>query len=381
MTNPLRALTLDDLRRRTSVKWRVYPPDVLPAWVAEMDVPIAEPVAAALTEAVAIGDTGYSYGQDYARALAEFAAERWGWALEVGHTALMPDVMRGIVEVLRLVTGDGDAVVVNPPVYPPFFDFTRHMGRRVIEAPLDAEYRIDLAGLERAFVEAKAVGPRAAYLLCSPHNPTGTVHTRDELTAVAALAGRYGVRIVVDEIHAPLVYPGATHVPFLSVSGSDDAFVLMSASKAWNLPGLKAAVAIAGPAAMVDLKRLPEEVSHGCSHFGVISHTAALRYGRNWLDRVLAGLDENRRLLADLVAEYLPGVGYRQPQGTYLAWLDCRGLDLPANPTAVFLHRGRVALSGGPGFGTGSAGHVRLNFATPPELLTAAVQRMASAIS
>ena len=381
MTNPLRALTLDDLRRRTSVKWRVHPPDVLPAWVAEMDVPIAEPVAAALTEAVAIGDTGYSYGQDYARALAEFAAERWGWALEVGHTALMPDVMRGIVEVLRLVTGDGDAVVVNPPVYPPFFDFTRHMGRRVIEAPLDAEYRIDLAGLERAFVEAKAVGPRAAYLLCSPHNPTGTVHTRDELTAVAALAGRYGVRIVVDEIHAPLVYPGATHVPFLSVSGSDDAFVLMSASKAWNLPGLKAAVAIAGPAAMVDLKRLPEEVSHGCSHFGVISHTAALRYGRNWLDRVLAGLDENRRLLADLVAEYLPGVGYRQPQGTYLAWLDCRGLDLPANPTAAFLHRGRVALSGGPGFGTGSAGHVRLNFATPPELLTAAVQRMASAIS
>ncbi|MBF9134599.1 aminotransferase class I/II-fold pyridoxal phosphate-dependent enzyme [Plantactinospora sp. S1510] len=381
-------LSLADLRRRTSEKWRRYPPDVLPAWVAEMDVPLAEPVAQALTEAIARSDTGYPIGTAYAEALAEFATQRWGWTPEIEHIAVVPDVMLGIVEVLKLVTGHGDAVVINPPVYPPFFDFVAGMDRRVVEAPLGAEHRLDPEALDRAFAEAVAGGRRAAFLLCSPHNPTGTVHTADELAMVTELADRHGVRVVVDEIHAPLVHSGATFLPYLSLPGSERGFALLSASKAWNLAGVKAAVAVAGPEAAADLARMPKVAGDGASHLGVLGHVAALRYGGPWLDGLLAGLDHNRRLLGALLADQLPQVRYRIPDGTYLAWLDCRELELPggpaddrsADPAEVFLERGRVAVVPGAAFGTGGAGHVRFNFGTSEELVTEAVRRMAAAL-
>ncbi len=363
------------------MKWRTYPEDVLPLWVAEMDVPLAAPVVRMVTEALELGDTGYPAGTAYAEALSAFAAKRWGWdGLAVERTAIVPDVMLGVVEMLRLVTGPGDPVVVNSPVYPPFFQFVGHMDRRVLEAPLGAGLRIDFDGLEEAFRRAVAGGGRAAYLLCSPHNPTGTVHTADELAAVAALAERHGVRVVADEIHAPLTAAGAAFVPYLSLPGGESGLSLMSASKAWNLAGLKAAVAIAGPRAAADLARLPEEVSHGPSHLGVIAHTAALTDGGAWLDALLAGLDDNRRLLAALLAEHLPAVRHRPAEATYLAWLDCRALGLGDDPAEVFLERGRVALTSGIPFGTGGAGHVRLNLATSPEVITDGVRRMAAAL-
>jgi cystathionine beta-lyase len=201
--------------------------------------------------------------------------------------------------------------------------------------------------------------------------------------------------VVVDEIHAPLVLAGAVHVPYLSVPGAGSAISMMSASKAWNLAGLKAAVAIAGPDAAEDLARIPEEVSHGPSHLGVIAHTAALRGGSDWLDSLLAALEDNRRLLGALLAEHLPAVRYRPPQATFLSWLDCRALGIPegtiapadrgnvllsSGPADVFLERGRVALVAGLLFGTGGAGHVRLNYATSPEVITEAVVRMAAAV-
>ncbi|MGW4278107.1 aminotransferase class I/II-fold pyridoxal phosphate-dependent enzyme, partial [Streptomyces seoulensis] len=208
--NPLRVLSPADLRRRTSMKWRTHPADVLPLWVAEMDVPQPEPVVRAVTDALALGDTGYPVGTAYAEALAAFAAKRWGWdGLAVERTALVPDVMLGAVEMLKLVTGPGDPVIVSPPVYPPFFQFVTHMDRRVVRAPLGADLRLDLGALDEAFRRAVAGGGRAAYLLCSPQNPTGTVHTAAELAAVAELADRHGVRVVADEIHAPLVAAGA----------------------------------------------------------------------------------------------------------------------------------------------------------------------------
>ncbi|RKF23715.1 MalY/PatB family protein [Micromonospora globbae] len=380
MGNLLETLSLTDLRRRTSEKWRRYPEDVLPLWVAEMDVPLAEPVTRALAEAINLGDTGYAHGPAYAEALAGFAAERWGWTVDVARTRAVPDVMMGVVEVLDLVTGHGDAVVVNPPVYPPYYQFLRSAGRRIVEAPLEGRHRLDPDALDRAFAEAVAGGRRAAYLLCSPHNPTGTLHTRAELSTVAELAARHGVRVVVDEIHAPLVYPGATFVPYLSLPGTERDFALLSASKAWNLAGVKAAVAVAGADAAADLARMPAEVNDGVSHLAVIAHTAALRHGGPWLDDLLSGLDANRHLLADLLAERLPGVRYQPPDATYLAWLDCRALELPggpdADPATVFLERGRVAFVPGPDFGTGGAGHLRLNFATSPDVLTEAVRRM-----
>ncbi|MFF9179843.1 MalY/PatB family protein [Streptomyces misionensis] len=379
--DPLRALDPERLRRRTSMKWRTYPEDVLPLWVAEMDVPLAPPVVRALTDALALGDTGYPAGTAYAEALAGFAARRWGWdGIAVERTAIVPDVMLGVVEMLGLVTGPGDPVIVNPPVYPPFFTFVAHMDRRVVEAPLGADLRLDLAALEEAFVRATASGGRAAYLLCSPHNPTGTVHTAAELAAVAELAERHGVRVVADEIHAPLVAPGVTFVPYLSVPGADRGLSLMSASKGWNLPGLKAALALAGPGAAAELAGLPEEVGHGASHLGVIAHTAALREATGWLDALLTGIRDNRRLLADLLAEQLPGIRVHPAEATYLAWLDCRALGLGDDPAQVFLDRGRVALTAGPPFGTGGAGRARLNLATSPDILTEAVRRMAAAV-
>ncbi|MGC0416439.1 MalY/PatB family protein [Embleya sp. AB8] len=380
VANPLRALTLAELRRRTSIKWREYPPDVLPLWVAELDVPLAEPIARAIVDAVGIGDTGYPSGTGYAQALADFAAQRWDWhTLAVERTAIVPDVMLGVVELLKLITDPGSRVIVNSPVYPPFYAFVTHLDRQVVEAPLGADHRIDFAVLAEAFRTATASGGRVAYLLCSPHNPTGTVHTAAELTAVAELAAEYGVRVVVDEIHAPLAPPDR-YVPYLSVPAAADGMSLMSASKGWNLAGLKSALAIAGPAAAADLARLPEEVWHGSSHLGVIAHTAALRDGTAWLDALLAGLAENRRLLAELLAEHLPSVRYTPAESTYLAWLDCRALALGDRPAAHFLEHARVALACGHDFGTGGAGHARLNLGTHPDVLTEAIHRMAGSL-
>ncbi|MFC0508954.1 MalY/PatB family protein [Micromonospora costi] len=393
--NPLTQLTLADLRQRTSVKWRMHPPDVLPLWVAEMDVPLAPAVADVLRRAVDLGDTGYPHGTAYAEALGGFAAGRWGWYdFRVDHTTVVPDVMMGIVEVLRLVTDPGDAVVVCSPVYAPFYAFVSHAGRQVVEAPLGPDLRIDPAALDDAFRRARATGRRPAFLLANPHNPTGVVHRRDELETVAALADRHGVRVISDEIHAPLVLAGARFTPYLTVAGAENAFALTSASKAWNLAGLKAALAIAGPRAAADLRQMPEEVSHGPSHLGVLAHTAALRAGGPWLDLLLDGLDENRSLLATLLAKHLPSVTHHRPEGTYLAWLDCTALGVAAEqptdepgvasdlagPARMFLDRARVALSSGHVFGTGGAGFVRLNFATSPEILTEAVTRMGRAV-
>ncbi|BBZ43444.1 MalY/PatB family protein [Mycobacterium parmense] len=393
--NPLEELTLAQLQQRTSIKWRAHPDDVLPLWVAEMDVNLAPTVADALRRAIDIGDTGYPSGTALAEAVSEFASRRWQWHdVEIDRTTIVPDVMLGIVEMLRLVTDRGDTVVVNPPVYAPFYAFVTHDGRRVAEAPLDHEGRLDFDALESAFAKATASGGNAAYLLCNPHNPTGAVHSHEELGRVAELARRFGVRVVSDEIHAPVILSGARFTPFLTIPGAENAFALTSASKAWNLSGLKAALAIAGPEAAADLRRVPEEVSHGPSHFGVIAHAEAFRTGDRWLDALLQGLDDNRELLADLVSEHLPGVRYQPPQGTYLAWLDCRELGIDeqtssglavvadlSGPARWFLDHARVALSSGHVFGTGGAGYVRLNFATSRAILTEAVSRMGRALS
>jgi len=375
--NPLEQLTLADLRQRSSAKWRVYPEDVLPLWVAEMDAPLAPPIADALRRAIDLGDTGYAAGDGYAHALAGFAARRWNWTdFPTAAAQLVPDVMRGIVEVLRLITAEGAPVVVTAPVYPPFFGFVTHAGHRIVQSALDSAGRIDLGALDGTLAR---VGPSAALLISNPHNPTGVVHTRAELEAIADLAAQHHTRVIVDEIHAPLVLERADFTPYLSVRGTEDAVVLMSASKGWNLAGLKAALAIPGAGAADELARLPGEVTHGASHLGVIAHTAALTGGDDWLDAVLSGLAENRRLLGRLVSQHLPLAGYREPQGTYLAWLDCRALADGDGPYRLFLDTARVALTSGPAFGIGGGGHVRLNFATSADILTDAVTRMGRA--
>ncbi len=378
---------LDQLRRRTSEKWRAYPPDVLPLFVAEMDVPQPEPVIRAVHDAVRTGDTGYPHGRAFAQVLADFARERWGWEIDAAACRLASDVMVGVVEALRLVTDLGDAVVINPPVYPPFRAFVEHAGRDVVAAPLGPDGRLDLDVLDRAFAEARAHGPRPAYLLCHPHNPTGTLHTAAELRAVGELARYHGVRVVADEIHAPLVPTRAdgTRPPFVpTTTVIPDALALHSASKAFNLAGLRVAVIVPGPDAVADLARQSWVVGDGVMHLGVVAESAAYGECGAWLDEVVDGLGQNQRLLAALLAERVPDAVWSPPEATYLAWIDLRAV--PAvrageDPARRVLDRGRLALNSGPTFGDEGAGFVRLNLAASTSTLTDAVDRMALALA
>jgi cystathionine beta-lyase len=376
MADPLSELTLEQLRLRASAKWRQYPDDVLPMWVAEMDVPLAPAVAEAIGRAVELGDTGYPSGSGYAEALSGFAGDRWSWIFDPEHATVVPDLMTGVEDVLRVITEPGDGVVINPPVYPPFFSAVENTGRRLHECPLGEDGRLDLEALAAAFAESA----NRAFILCNPHNPTGAVHTAQELSALAGLAAEHGVRVVADEIHGPLVYSEASFVPYLSLPQAEDAFAVHSSSKAWNLAGVKAALVVAGPESLRDLVAVRER-SHSASHVGVIAHTVALNDARDWLDDLVAGLERNRDRLGELLDEQLPWIGHRRPEGTYLAWLDCRELRSKHDPAALFLEHGRVALNPGPTFGTAGTGFARLNFACPPDLLEDGVARIARAVA
>jgi cysteine-S-conjugate beta-lyase len=364
------------------MKWTRYPADVLPAWVAEMDFDLAEPVKDAVREAIGIGDCGYPNAVDLGEAYAAFATERFGWAPDPRHVFAAPDVMTGITEVIQEVTPHGSGIVINPPVYPPFFYRLRMSGRRVVEAPLRRDphgrYHLDPAAVDAAL----AAGDVAAYLLCSPHNPTGRVWSPGDLAAVAEVCARREAFLFVDEIHAPLALPGATHTSFLSLD-LDPAlrrrtFTFTSASKGWNIPGLKCGLAVAGhdEGARVLEKRWEALLA---SHLGVLATQAAFRHCTGWLDAVIAQLDENRGLLTKLLAAQLPGAGYVPPEASFLAWLDCAGLGL-ADPAATFLDVGRVALSPGDNFGEQGRAFVRLNMGTSPALLEEIVRRMGAAV-
>lgn len=378
MDHRILGMDLDGLRRdRTSVKWRVYAADVLPVWVAEMDAAPCHPVVDAVRAAVERGDTGYGLGTPYAAAMGRFAAETWGWVIDPDRTTAVADVMIGVTEILRVVTDPGARVVVSTPCYDSFFGFVDMIGRRVLESPLGADGRLDEASLAASFREAATDGGRPAYLLCNPQNPTGVAHTRDELAMVARLAQKHGVTVVADEIHAPLVIEGS-FTPYLTVPGGEHGFSVISASKGWNLAGLKAALVISGDAVADELRVLDEMHTHGASHLGMIAHIAALDDGRDWREQLLVELDVNRRLLGSLLAERLPAVGYTPPAATYLAWLDCRGLALGDDPSETFLERGRVALSRGLNYGQAGRGFARFNLATSPAIITEAVERMAT---
>ncbi|WP_029291199.1 MalY/PatB family protein [Cellulomonas sp. HZM] len=365
-------VSLEQLRARTSEKWREYPSDVLPLWVAEMDVPQLDAVVDAVTAALRSGDTGYDTAHAYAQAYAPFARERLGWEVDVERSRSVPDIMNGVAQVLALVTEPGAAVVINPPVYPPFPHFVGLVGRRVVDAPLGADGRLDLATIEESFA---AAGPGSGYLLCNPHNPTGAVHTPDELRAVGELARRHGIRVVADEVHAPLTLHGA-FTPATTVI--PDAIALHSGSKAFNLAAVATALAVPGPETSLD--DLPEIVSHGVSHLATIAHGAAFAHGGAWLDRVLDGLRENRALLADLLAEHLPAARWHPWEGTYFAWIDLRGTSEPVRPGRALLERGRLALNEGASFGAGGEGYVGLNLAASSATITEAVRRMAAVL-
>jgi cysteine-S-conjugate beta-lyase len=374
--------SLSSLRQRKSFKWRTYPPDVLPAFVAEMDFDLAAPVASAVTTALATGDCGYGHPGVIGEAYAGFAADRFGWAPDPARVLPIPDVMTGLAEVTAALIPPGAGIVVNTPVYPPFLFRFGFYGRRIIEAPLaraaDGSYDLDLDAVDEALAEPGA----AAYLLCSPHNPTGNVWSREQLGQVAELCARHAVIPLVDEIHAPLVLPGGRFVPFLSVGHevTSRAFTFTSASKGWNIPGLKCGLAVPGSGEGVALLKERWEALLP-AHLGVLASVAAFTEGTAWLDAALAQLARNREVLAGLLERELPGVRYAPPRASFLAWLDCTALGLGEDPSAVFLEKGRVAVTPGPDFGRAGHGFVRLNVGTSTELIAEAVRRMAASLA
>lgn len=372
---------LERLRQRESAKWRTYPPDVLPLFVAEMDVALAEPVRQVLADAVARSDTGYAMAApSLGRAVASFCGRRWGWELDQESVVAVADVGVGVVELLRALTSPGDVIAFSTPVYPPFWHWVDEVRCRPAEVPLtrtDHGWRLDLSALETVFAERRP----AAFVLCNPHNPVGRVHGADELAALAELAARHGVVVVSDEIHAPLVLDGASFTPFLSVPGGADVGVaVLSASKAWNLAGLKCAAVVTGSDRMhAVVDQLPVDAKWRAGHLGVLASVAALDEGGPWLDSLLVALAARRAQLAALLRERLPAVRWVPPEATYLAWLDCAALGA-ADPWQQALERGRVALEAGLRFGPAGEGFLRLNFATGAAVLDDAVARMAVAL-
>ena len=373
----LTELSLARLRGRRSVKWSRYPEDVLPAWVAEMDFPLAPPVKRALLEAIDRDDTGYPDPVELGDAFAEFALRRHGWTVDPAAVSPSPDVVGALTAVLKVIAEPGDPVVINTPVYHPFFAVVEQADCTLVEVPL-AGTELDVEDIEGAFADgAKAL------ILCSPHNPAGSVPSREQLEAIAESAARHGAWVLADEIHAPLTLPGTEYVPFLTVSEAARrrGIAFWSASKAFNLAGLRCAeivTASAETAAVVE--RLPVSATH-CGHLGAIGSIAAFHEGGAWLENVHAVLDHNRNLLGQLLAERLPEVGYTPPRAGYLAWLDFRGLGLGPDPSQPILERGRLALSPGPQFGPQGGGFARLNLGTSPALVEEAVARVCRALS
>lgn len=377
-------LTQEQLRLREGGKWRRYPPDVLPAFVADMDFTVAPAVQEVIERLVGRNDYGYGQledGERVANAFARRMQARYGWEVDPELTLCQIDVVQGIVAAIVALTSPGDGIVAQTPVYPPFLKAIENTGRRLVENPLvdDGDrFVVDADGLR----SAADAGTRMI-LLCNPHNPSGRVLTRDELETIASVAIERDLIIVSDEIHSDLLYPPARHIPIASL-GPDVAartVTLTSATKAFNIAGLRCSVAAFGARALHDrfAAAIPEHLLGRPNRLGVEATITVWAQGDEWLERVLGYLDRNRRRVAQTVCA--AGIHHHAPEGTYLAWLDCTSLDLPGeSPYEFFLERAKVGLSDGAEFGRPGERCVRLNFATSAEILEQILERMTSAL-
>ena len=387
MAEVVRALPLNELRKRKSVKWRQSPSDVLPLPVAEMDFPIAENIKSALTDMVERSDTGYlGPFPELFDAFATFSRNRWSWNVDVSHMRIATDVGVGTVEVIRTLIAPGEKVMLNSPVYDNMWRWVAEVKATLVDVPLSitgnygdsARFSLDLDAIEREYKAGVKV-----HILCHPHNPVGAIFDKKSLADLAQLARKYGVHIISDEIHGPLVYDHSTFTPFLAVS--DDArevgITVTSASKGFNLAGLKCAVIVTSSQAIKEkINSMPISVAFRASLFGAVAATAALRDSVQWLDGVVRALDENRQLIKNLVDTKIPAIKYQPPEFGYLAWLDLTGLNLGDDPAKVLLERGKVAFNGGQMYGPRHSQFVRLNFGTSPEIISEAFDRIVRAL-
>jgi cystathionine beta-lyase len=381
--NEAGARSADELRAAGSLKWTAFP-EAIGAFVAEMDFGLAPAVVAALQDGVDRQVTGYlppTLVPELAAATARWQRDRYGWDVPAERIHPLADVLAGLDAAIRYYSAPGSAVIVPTPAYMPFLLLPTVLGREIVEVPSiveDGRHRLDLDGIARAFE-----GGAGLLVLCNPWNPVGRVLAHEELVAVSEVVEAHDGRVFADEIHGPLVFPEARHVPYASVSpaAARHSVTATAASKAWNLPGLKCAqLILTNEADEARWAEVGQWAGHGASTLGVLASTAAYRDGGAWLDGVLEVLDANRAVLGGLLGEHLPEVGYTVPEGTYIAWLDFRALGLEESPADFFLREAGVALTDGIACGRAGAGHARFVFATPRPILEEAVRRMAEAV-
>jgi cysteine-S-conjugate beta-lyase len=386
MTREEFALSVESLRARRGIKWRRFPESVLPAWVADMDFGVAEPVQRAVERVVEQRDYGYPERDRVDRLDAAFAVrmrQRFGWEVDPALVLPIVDLIQGTIAAVLAFSEPGDGVALQTPAYPPFLTSIDDTARRRVVNPLvedGARLRIDVPGLEAALDRRTRI-----LLLCNPHNPSGRVLDREELEAIARLACDRDLIVLSDEIHCDLVYPGHRHVP-LGTLGDDVAartITINSATKGFNIAGLRCGVMHFGSGTLRERFRraFPDRLMGAVGAIGVDATVAAWRAGQPWVDRVMRRLHANRDRVAAWAAEQAPAIRHHPPEATYLAWLECPGLDgRAADAYEFFLREAHVGLSRGEEFGPGGERCVRLNFATSPEILDELLERMAAAL-
>ncbi len=370
-------------RRGTdSLKWQRYGDDVLPLWVADMDFRSPEPVIRALYERIEHGVFGYGMAPPELReVIVERLQRLYGWQVSPGELLFLPGVVTGFNLVCQAVAAPGDGVLIQTPVYPPILRAPADAGLTRDEMELtrrpDGRYEVDFDLFERTITRRTRI-----FILCNPHNPVGRVFRRQELERMAEICLRHDVVICSDEIHCDLVFRGHRHTPIAALAPeiAERTVTLMAPSKTYNIPGLRCAVAIVqNPELRRRLKATHADWAHEVNVLGYTAALAAYRDGQPWLEELLRYLEANLDFLLQYVQAHLPGITMSRPEGTYLAWLDCRKAGIPGNPSRFFLERAQVALSDGALFGRGGAGFVRLNFGCPRATLTAALERMREA--
>ncbi len=375
----LRSLSSERLRTKRGAKWQGIP-GPLAAWVADMDFPTAPVIRDRLSEVLARSELGYpvwARSPNWSPASQAFVArmsERFSWEPSPARIFELNDVIQGVRAVIHHVSRPGDGVVLHTPAYHPFLDTIVDMDRRLVAVPAPYDYD----ELDRRL----AADPARVWILCHPQNPTGHVFERIELERIAEIAARHDLVVISDEIHADLVHAPHEHVPFerLGRDVSARTVTVTSASKAFNLAGLRWAVMHMGSDEMVAaIASLPDHYLGAANIMAVEATHAAWTEGASWLAAVMAVLDENRHVLTEVLRARLPAIRYTPPEATYLAWLDCRELGFGDDPARTFMQRG-VRLSSGPEFGDDGRGFVRLNLATSPSVLAEIVAAMATPV-
>ena len=377
------------LQNRKSEKWRAFDPEILPMPFAVMDYDLAQPIKDALTSLVNNSDAGYlGKFPELGEGLSGFAKSRWGWELSPDDVKICTDVGVGVIEVCRQVVRSGDLIMVNTPVYYNFFNWIKELKCQIYDAPLiehDLKYSLNFLEIEKGYASGVKV-----HILCNPHNPVGAVFSKDDLARLAELALKYNVLIASDEIHAPLVYRENTFTPFLNSSSiaKQVGIAFLSATKSWNIAGLKCAQMIAvDPKTRSILKQIPTAVHSRASLFGAVASTAAYQDSIGWLDSVITELDKSRFHLGEIINQLDFPISYCIPDAGYFGWLDMRSINLKLSEknqselSEILLSHGKIAVAPGKFYGPSGAGFIRINFATSSEIIEDAVSRIGVALS